>query len=134
MIATMMHLDPDRFLSADPSRLLCAVLSSVLIGVPSLALAQGAPAPALPTLVLPPVTVVAEKEPAPIERVPSSITAISGARLDAAGITVVSDAAWLAPNTFYSDLSARKISNARFRGLGSSPANPAVRAASAASA
>ena len=37
-----------------------------------------------------------------------------------------SDAAIFAPNTFYSDLSARKISNARFRGIGSSPANPGI--------
>jgi iron complex outermembrane receptor protein len=43
-----------------------------------------------------------------------------------ADIRFVSDAAWFAPNTYYSDFTARKLTNPRFRGLGSSPANPAV--------
>jgi len=82
--------------------------------------------PVLPRLVLPPITVTALKEPAPVEKVPASVTAVTGARLDLAGLTTVSDAALFAPNTYYSDLSARKISNARFRGIGSSPSNPGI--------
>ena len=38
----------------------------------------------------------------------------------------VSDAAGYAPNTFFNEFTARKLSNARFRGVGASPANPGV--------
>ena len=86
----------------------------------------GAQTPPPATLKLPTVIVVAEKEPAPADRVAASVTAVRGDTLDGFGITTVSEASLFAPNTFYSDLSARKISNARFRGIGSSPANPGV--------
>ena len=43
-----------------------------------------------------------------------------------AGITIVRDAAIYAPNTHFTDFTARKLSNARFRGIGSSPANPGI--------
>src|SRR5207247_7666936 len=36
------------------------------------------------------------------------------------------DAAVLAPNTYFNEFTARKLSNARFRGIGSSPNNPGV--------
>jgi iron complex outermembrane receptor protein len=75
---------------------------------------------------VPPVTVTAQKEPAPAERLPVSVTAIDGDRLGSGGISALSDLAGLAPNTYFSELSARKISNARFRGIGSSPANPGI--------
>jgi iron complex outermembrane receptor protein len=93
-----------------------------LVCVASSAGAQSPPQ----TLKLPAVTVVAEKEPMPADRVAASVTAVPGDMLEGFGITTVSDASRFAPNTFYSDLSARKISNARFRGIGSSPANPGV--------
>lgn len=38
----------------------------------------------------------------------------------------VSDAADYAPNTFFHEFTARKLSNPRFRGVGSSPNNPGV--------
>ena len=38
----------------------------------------------------------------------------------------VSDAAVYAPNTFFNEFTARKLSNPRFRGIGSSPTNPGV--------
>ena len=38
----------------------------------------------------------------------------------------VSDAAGYAPNTFFNEFTARKLSNARFRGVGASPSNPGV--------
>ena len=38
----------------------------------------------------------------------------------------VSDAAIYAPNVYFADFTARKLSNPRFRGIGSSPANPGV--------
>jgi iron complex outermembrane recepter protein len=43
-----------------------------------------------------------------------------------AGIHVVSDAAIFAPNTYFTEWSARKLSNARFRGISSSPNNPGI--------
>src|SRR5688500_11476609 len=46
--------------------------------------------------------------------------------LTSSGITNITDASSYSPNTYFADLSARKISNARFRGIGSSPANPGV--------
>jgi hypothetical protein len=46
--------------------------------------------------------------------------------LDAAGDTMVSEAAIYSPNTYFTEFSARKLSNARMRGVGSSPGNPAV--------
>jgi iron complex outermembrane recepter protein len=115
------------------ARVVSAACALVLASAPSSARAQtpvtataAAQAPVIPALRLPVVTVVAQKEPAPIGGVPVSVTAVSARTLEGAGIAVVSEAALFAPNTFYSDLSARKISNARFRGIGSSPANPGI--------
>jgi iron complex outermembrane receptor protein len=78
------------------------------------------------TFQLPPLTVVAQKEPADAQRVPVSVTAIPAQTIDQAGIGVVSDAGLYAPNVHFTDFSARKLSNARFRGIGASPANPAI--------
>jgi len=58
--------------------------------------------------------------------VPISVTAVSGETLELAGVRSVSDAAVYAPNTFFNEFTARKLSNARFRGVGSSPSNPGV--------
>jgi iron complex outermembrane receptor protein len=79
-----------------------------------------------PTITLPDVTVTAQKEPAPVQELPVSVTAITAGMLERAGVSIVSDAAWLAPNTVFTEFTARKLSNARFRGLGASPANPAI--------
>ena len=54
------------------------------------------------------------------------MTAVTKDTIDSAGIHIVSDAAIFAPNTFFTEASARKLSNARFRGVGSSPGNPAI--------
>jgi iron complex outermembrane receptor protein len=75
---------------------------------------------------VPPVTVTAQKEPGPAERLPVSVTAVTSDVLQLAGISQISDVARFAPNTYFSELSARKISNALFRGIGSSPANPGI--------
>ncbi len=40
------------------------------------------------------------------------------------GATIVSDL--FAPNVYFTEFTARKLSNPRFRGIGASPANPAV--------
>lgn len=84
------------------------------------------PAPPAPRVTVPSVTVTAQKEPADAQRLPLSVTPLTWEVLNAAGITAISDAAVYSPNTYFSELSARKISNAKFRGIGSSPANPGV--------
>ena len=98
--------------------------------VPGLLLLAAAAAPAAaqtpPTVTLPPIRVTAQKEPADVKDLPVSVTAVMAGTIDRAGIDVVSDAAVYAPNVFFSELTARKISNATFRGIGSSPANAGV--------
>jgi iron complex outermembrane recepter protein len=75
---------------------------------------------------LPPVTVSAQKEPADLQKLPVSVTAVTAETIENAGLRTVSEAAIYAPNTAFTEFTARKLSNARFRGIGSSPANPAV--------
>lgn len=75
---------------------------------------------------LPPVVVTAPKEPVDKQKVPASITAVPKATVDAAAITALSDVASLAPNTFFSEFQARKLSFPTFRGITSGPGNPAV--------
>src|SRR5688572_30342361 len=87
------------------------------------AMAQQAPAGSIQ---LPPITVTAQKEPADPRNVPVSVTAVPAATLRDAGVGIISDAGVYSPNTFFTEFSARKLSNVRFRGVGSSPANPGV--------
>jgi iron complex outermembrane receptor protein len=75
---------------------------------------------------MPPVTVTAQKEPAEAQKLPVSVTAVPTSVFGPAGIGVPSDAALYAPNTNFTELTARKISNATFRGIGSSPANAGI--------
>jgi len=75
---------------------------------------------------LPTVTVNAQKEPTDIQKLPVSVTAVSEDTIEQAGLRTVSDAAIYAPNAFFTEFTARKLSNARFRGIGASPANPAI--------
>jgi iron complex outermembrane recepter protein len=88
--------------------------------------AQQAPDDPLLRVAVPAVTVTAQKEPADIRSLPLSVTAVSQEMIDAAGVRVVSDAAIFAPNVWFTEFTARKLSNARFRGIGSSPSNPAI--------
>jgi iron complex outermembrane recepter protein len=88
---------------------------------PAVSLAQTPPAVTLPTVI-----VTATKEPEDVKTVPASVTAITKEDQDNAGVRVVSDAAMYAPNTVFQEFTARKVSNARFRGIGSSPSNPGV--------
>lgn len=98
---------------------------AVLIALagPAAALAQSTQAP---SITLPTVTVTAQKEAEDVKLVPASITAVTAGTIANAGLRVVTDAAVLAPNTVFTEFTARKVSNARFRGIGSSPGNPAV--------
>jgi iron complex outermembrane receptor protein len=75
---------------------------------------------------LPPVTVNVYKEPDDASTLPVSVTAVPFPMLRDAGVGKVSDASIFAPNTFFSEFTARKLSNARFRGIGSSPSNPGI--------
>jgi len=75
---------------------------------------------------LPTVTVRAEKEPENVQDAPVSVTAVTRQTMEDAGVRSVSDAAQYAPNTYFNEFTARKLSNARFRGIGSSPNNPAI--------
>ena len=90
--------------------------------VPLVALGQSVPV----RITVPTVIVTAQKEPADIQRVPVSVTAASKDMIANAGISIVSDAAMYAPNTYFSEFTARALSFARFRGIGSSPANPGI--------
>jgi len=78
------------------------------------------------TFTHPTVVVTAQKEPAEAQTLPVSVTTLSSEALERAGAEIVSDAARYVPNTYFSEFSARKLSNARIRGIGASPANPAV--------
>jgi iron complex outermembrane receptor protein len=79
-----------------------------------------------PAITLPTVIVTAQKEPADVKTLPVSVTAVTKDTLTNDDVRVVSEAAIFAPNTYFSDFTARKLSNARFRGIGASPANPAI--------
>ena len=70
------------------------------------------------------MTVTAQKEPADVQRLPVSVTVVPIDWLQL-GVTV-SDAGIYSPNTFFSEFTARKLTNPRFRGIGASPANPSI--------
>ena len=83
--------------------------------------------PPAATIQLPPVTVTAQKEPADPRTLPVSVTAVPQVDADRTpGVGIVSEAGQYSPNTYFTEFTARKLSNARFRGIGSSPANPGV--------
>ena len=72
------------------------------------------------------VTVTAQKEPADPATLPVSVSTVQEDLIKASGITFVSDAGIFSPNTYFTEFSARKLSNPRIRGIGASPANPGV--------
>jgi iron complex outermembrane receptor protein len=88
--------------------------------VPSPAEAQ---APAA-TFQLPPLIVTAQKESANAQDLPVSLSTVTQQTVRDSGATIVSDL--FAPNVSFTEFTARKLSNPRFRGIGASPANPAV--------
>ena len=97
-----------------------AALLSLAIG-PVVVSAQAPPQVTLPT-----VTVTAQKEPADPQQLPVSLSLVPLEAVWNGGMTTIGDASIYAPNTYFSDFTARKLSNPRFRGIGSSPANPAI--------
>jgi len=78
------------------------------------------------TFQLPTLIVTAQKEPAAAQSLPLSLTTIARPTLENAGVRIVSEAGVYAPNLQFNEFTARKLSNARFRGIGASPANPAI--------
>lgn len=86
------------------------------------------PAPAggqtVDPITLPPVTVTAQKEPSDIQRVPAAVTVVPIDWLKLG--STVSDGGIYSPNTYFSEFTARKLTNPRFRGIGASPANPSI--------
>src|SRR3954454_7444341 len=94
---------------------------------PALAAAQGPPpAQSPPQITLPTVTVTAQKEPADPQTLPISLTAVPVDSLWNGGLLTLGDFSIYSPNAYFTDFTARKLSNPRFRGIGSSPANPAI--------
>lgn len=79
-----------------------------------------------PTITLPTVIVTAQKEATDVKDVPASVTAVTAQTITDSGLRAITDAAIFAPNTVFTEFTARKVSNARFRGIGSSPGNPAI--------
>lgn len=76
--------------------------------------------------VLPPVIVSEPKLAGDLLKLPLSVTATTGDVIEENAIRTVKEAATYSPNTFFTEFSARKLSNARIRGIGASPANPGV--------
>ncbi|HEY1172475.1 MAG TPA: TonB-dependent receptor [Verrucomicrobiae bacterium] len=75
---------------------------------------------------LPPVTITAQKKVENVQSSAVSVAAVPQDVLEMTGARYVNDAAAMAPNTFVTEFSARKLSNPRFRGIGSSPNNPGI--------
>ncbi|MEP6783242.1 MAG: TonB-dependent receptor [Acidobacteriota bacterium] len=100
-----------------------AALVVLVILAPAASFAQSNQSP---SLILPPVIVTAQKEPTDLKQVPASVTAVTADTIAKAGLRSITDAGIYAPNTVFTEFTARKASNARFRGIGSSPANPAI--------
>ena len=116
LLAIMTRMPVDRF-----------ALSFLSVLVPVSAFSQAVAPPAAPgPFQLPTVVVTAQKEPADVRTLPVSVSVAGQDTLWNAGAVVVSDAARYSPNTYFNEFSARKLSNARMRGVGSSPANPGV--------
>jgi len=105
-----------------------ALIVSFALGLPAGAVhAQDPAAPGgqqVDPITLPPVTVTAQKEPSDVQRVPASVTVVPIDWLQLG--STVSDAGIYAPNTYFSEFTARKLTNPRFRGIGASPANPSI--------
>lgn len=99
------------------------VLASGFLVISSASFAQQSTPPAI---TLPTVVVTAQKEATDVKEVPASVTAVTAKTIADSGLRAITDAAIFAPNTTFTEFTARKVSNARFRGIGSSPGNPAI--------
>src|SRR6186997_2841795 len=114
-----MHFEPSH------RRVRQAAAAALFLCAP-LAVAAQSQQPSTPRVTLPPVVVTAQKEPTDIGNIPGSVSAVTADTLTGSSVRIVSDAALFAPNTFFTEFTARKASNARFRGIGASPGNPSI--------
>jgi iron complex outermembrane receptor protein len=104
-----------------------AIVLALALGLPAVAFGQSANTSntqQVDPITLPTVTVTAQKEPADVQRVPVSVTVVPIDWLQLG--STVSDAGIYSPNTYFSEFTARKLTNPRFRGIGASPANPSI--------
>jgi iron complex outermembrane receptor protein len=110
------------------ARIVTSSVAAATLFHPSSIQAQSAGQSSQPaaTFQLPPLLVTAQKEPADPQSLPISLTTVSKEALQNAGVQIVSEAGVYAPNLQFTEFTARKLSNARFRGIGASPANPAI--------
>jgi iron complex outermembrane receptor protein len=120
----MVHLRPCRTVSVCLAVALCSPLVLTSVAWAQSGSSQGNQPAA--TFQLPPLVVTAQKEPADPQALPLSLTTVAKPTLQNAGINIVSEAGAYAPNASFTEFTARKLSNARFRGIGSSPANPSI--------
>src|ERR1043166_1032840 len=107
-----------------------ATSTSILLLSAAVVLAADSPMTTSPSgpgeiTALPTVLVTAQKELTDAQNTPLSVTPVTAATIEDAGILSVKDASIYAPNTVMTEFSARKLSNPRFRGVGASPNNPA---------
>lgn len=75
---------------------------------------------------LPEIIVSAPKLEKDLLSLPLSATVTTGEIIEENAMRTIKDAAIYSPNTFFTEFSARKLSNPRFRGLGGSSTNPGV--------
>jgi iron complex outermembrane receptor protein len=101
------------------------VVAALFASASAAAQQPASPQPPLRTT-LPPITVTAQKEVDDPQKLAVSVTAVSNDTLENAGIRSISEASGYAPNTFFNEFTARKLSNPRFRGIGASPTNPGI--------
>ncbi len=114
-----------------PSRPLTPLLAAAVLCACSAALAQREkPAPAsttpVQTIDLEEIVISAPKLSKSLLEAPLSATVTTGRTIDENRINTVKDAAFYAPNSFFTEFTARKLSNPKFRGVGGSPMNPGV--------
>jgi iron complex outermembrane receptor protein len=109
-------------------QLACLVLAASAAASASSAVSadQNPPPQGVPAVTLPQVVVTAQKEPADVQRLPVSVSAVNRQTLDSTGASSVGDVSIFSPNTLVAELSARKVSNPFIRGIGSSPSSPGV--------
>lgn len=103
-----------------PSR---ATLLFVVSLVPAVSFAQSNQSP---SLVLPPVIVTVQKTAEDARAVPASVTPVTADTIRDSRPSAITDAALFAPNTFFTESTTRKVSSARFRGIGSTSGDPAI--------
>src|SRR5215210_8843149 len=129
--ASILPIEAPRARVGRPRFLVASGLALAALIAPPSSIAQTATAPQTAQddplrFVMPTVTVTAQKEPEDKQKIPLSVTAIPVTTIENAAIHIVSEAAIFAPNTYFTEWTARKLSTARFRGIGSSPNNPGI--------